>query len=60
MDSAKTFGESFAIRVRAKNCNGWSEWSDRGYVLQSNVTESVLKQDQDVDLGMMKDECMSF
>ena len=59
MDDAKSFGESFAIRVRAKNCNGWSDWSDRGYVLQSNVSENVLEQEreQDVNLTMMKDEC---
>lgn len=22
------------VRVRCKNCNGWSAWSDRGYVLK--------------------------
>ena len=57
MEDAKSFGESFAIRVRAKNCNGWSDWSDRGYVLQSNVTENGLDQEHDVNLNMMKDEC---
>lgn len=27
-------GTELSVRVRCKNCNGWSEWSDRGYVLR--------------------------
>ena len=27
-------GAELSVRVRCKNCNGWSEWSDRGYVLR--------------------------
>lgn len=27
------------MRVRAKNCNGWSEWSDRGVARRRGVGE---------------------
>ena len=37
-------GEAVAVRVRARNCNGWGEWSDRG-VAQRCGAESEAKSD---------------
>lgn len=28
-----------SVRVRAKNCNGWSEWSDRGVARRREAEE---------------------
>ena len=28
-----------SVRIRAKNCNGWSEWSDRGVARRREVEE---------------------
>ena len=53
MDQASSFGSSFAIRVRAKNVNGWGEWSDRGHVLMTDVKKGDEKD-------FLQDECMSL
>ena len=36
--------EMVSVRIRAKNCNGWSEWSDRGVARRRNVGE---KEEED-------------
>lgn len=35
------FGKYVCVRVRAKNCNGWSDWSDRGYVIHRGAAEDA-------------------
>lgn len=36
--------EMVSVRIRAKNCNGWSEWSDRGVARRRDVGE---KEEED-------------
>ena len=36
--------EMVSVRIRAKNCNGWSEWSDRGVARRREAGE---KEEED-------------